>query len=573
MSKLIYTKSILIVFLILNSLVSNGQTVWEWAEGSSESASDELLVDMKTDSQGNVYITGHFYSSQITFGANTLNNLGGDNGTADIFLVKYNTLGELQWAYNYGSDLEDEVKKLAVDNNNQIIMVGSFSASQISIGSETLIQNAGTGRNMYVAKLDADANVLWADNYGDINDSGVSGASIDDDNNVYLVGFFNGASLTLGSQIINNSSSSVSYDIFIAKLSTDGTPIWGDNIEGADGQTEFAHNLTTDSQGNIIVHGDFWGETSVLSCGSINLIGDDAINYFIAKYDTDGTALWAKKGDSNDNTCETRGRASVITDNNDNIYAHIYFKGDDYNFGTYTLTSTCNGDENNSFILKLDANGNELWYEHFNSFTWGNAMESTWSGLTISPENELIVASTFNESELLIDNITITNSTTLTGAYTPFFVKFNQSGEAIWGETTVNNYHAGAVAIEADSNGDIIIAGSHIIGSMFFDAYEVQNNGAWDVFVAKKSGIPTSAPLVNNLSDINIFPNPSNGILNISGNEINKIELLNLQAQAIESFLPKESNTQINIKTYPKGVYFVKIYTKGIIETRKIIIQ
>ncbi len=576
------TYLIIILLIIANSVFAQEQ--WNWANGNTEGTNDDFLIDMKTDSEDNVYIAGVFYSPQITFGTYMLNNTVDDNSSSDIYLVKYNSAGEVLWAYSYGSEEEDEIKKIFIDNEDNIILVGSIYGTEITFDDITLTQIPETGRNMYVAKLDNDANAIWANNYGDSNDCGTSAVAVDTNNDIYLTGFFNGATLTLSNQIITNSSTAVNYEIFIAKLQANGTPIWAKNIQGADGQTEFAQNLTTDSQNNLIIHGDFWGAESTLTFNeSIELTGNDAINYFIAKYDTNGDALWAKTGDSDDNTCETRGRASIITDNDDNIYAHIYFEGDNYNFGDYTLTSTCSGDDLNSFILKFDSDGNELWYEHFNGITKSNAGPSTWSAFAISPENELYVGGAFEGTELIIDDFTLINTSS---AYTTFFIKYNQSGEAIWAETTNNNYHAGAVALETDTYGDLVVAGNHLIGSIFFDTYEVENNGGWDGFIAKKSGIPITPTNIQSINNnFSIYPNPTNGIFTITNPQATvaaersrstrpcSVSITDITGKTIYTSTVNSKSTIINLKNQPAGIYFIKIKTESGIYTEKLIIQ
>ncbi len=485
----------LIVALLLIASSIFAQEEWVWANGSTGGTAEDFILDMKTDSEGNVYVAGNFVSSQITFGTNTLNN----QGEWDAYLAKYNSAGEVQWAYNYGGSGAESISEIFIDNNDNIIITGDFTSSQIIIGTTTLTKKAESYQDMFVAKLDGDGTVIWANNYGntisttyDIT-TGVGGVAVDTDNNICVIGYFKGEQLDFGTQSVTNPSEFPTTNIFLVKFDADGNSIWAKSPQGLSNQTEYAFNLTTDNQNNVIIQGDFWEDGSSLDFGDgIVLNGTIAKNYFIAKYDTNGNIVWAKKGYSDDETCEARGRASIIADNTGNIYAHIYFQGDNFKFDDLTITSTCNGDDLNSLILKLDADGNKIWHEHFNSITYGNVLGSTWSGLAITPENELIVASTFNDDELTIDDITLINATTLFGAYTPFFVKFNQAGEAIWAETTVNNYHAGAVAVEIDVNGDLLVAGNHLLNSIFFDAHEQTNSGQWDGFVAKKTGIPVT---------------------------------------------------------------------------------
>jgi hypothetical protein len=67
--------------------------------------------------------------------------------------------------------------------------------------------------------------------------------------------------------------------------------------------------------------------------------------------------------------------------------------------------------------------------------------------------------------------------------------------------------------------------------------------------------------------DFTIFPNPTSGRFEISGNEINEIEIRNLLGDMIY----KGNSTQINISEEPKGIYLVKITSGKETKTTKII--
>src|SRR5689334_18010823 len=70
-----------------------------WAVKGSGS-SDQYSGAMAVDSAGNVLVTGVFQDS-ITFGKTTLNSAG----DLDVFVAKFDSTGNLQWAKQAGSDL------------------------------------------------------------------------------------------------------------------------------------------------------------------------------------------------------------------------------------------------------------------------------------------------------------------------------------------------------------------------------------------------------------------------------------------------------------------------------------
>ena len=113
------------------------------------------------DANGNSYVTGYFYSSTITFGLTTLTNSG---VYSDIFVVKYDSSGNVVWAKNTGGTNEDKGYGIAVDAIGNSYVTGWFSSSTITFGSTTLT-NSGSD-DIFVVKYDSSGNVMRAKSAG-----------------------------------------------------------------------------------------------------------------------------------------------------------------------------------------------------------------------------------------------------------------------------------------------------------------------------------------------------------------------------------------------------------------------
>lgn len=77
----------------------------------------------------------------------------------------------------------------------------------------------------------------------------------------------------------------------------------------------------------------------------------------------------------------------------------------------------------------------------------------------------------------------------------------------------------------------------------------------------------------NKTSPIEIFPNPTHGLLNIQGENINEIEILDITGKVKNQLSTNTDQTSINLSAYSRGVYFIKITTDSNIETQKIILE
>lgn len=75
-----------------------------------------------------------------------------------------------------------------------------------------------------------------------------------------------------------------------------------------------------------------------------------------------------------------------------------------------------------------------------------------------------------------------------------------------------------------------------------------------------------------NMSKFNFYPNPTSGILNISAsNKIENVDVYNVAGQKVMSFSPKSNQSEINMSSLPKGLYFVKAMVNGQVVTNKVI--
>jgi hypothetical protein len=96
---------------------------WLWAK-SAGGASYDYGQSIATDVNGNVYVTGYFYSPSLTFGTTTLTNMG----LYDIFVVKYDANGNVLWAKSTGGTHLDEGYGISTDANGNVFVTGYFNS-------------------------------------------------------------------------------------------------------------------------------------------------------------------------------------------------------------------------------------------------------------------------------------------------------------------------------------------------------------------------------------------------------------------------------------------------------------
>ncbi|MCP4437674.1 MAG: T9SS type A sorting domain-containing protein [Aureispira sp.] len=76
------------------------------------------------------------------------------------------------------------------------------------------------------------------------------------------------------------------------------------------------------------------------------------------------------------------------------------------------------------------------------------------------------------------------------------------------------------------------------------------------------------------VSGIDVYPNPTTGLLNVNCKETNAIiQILNINGQRLEQFQTTEKQSTLNLSAYPKGVYFIQVLTTKEKYSSKIILR
>jgi Secretion system C-terminal sorting domain/SprB repeat len=171
------------------------------------------------DNYGNVYLAGYFQSSDFVFDSTELikSNKGLiNNGGLDIYLTKYNKNGNLIWARNYGGISDDWASDINLKNN--VLYITGYYSDTIVFKNDTLISSGVEDRNTFIGTFDLDGNMLIAEDIvgSDGNDDSGIGLELYD-NNAIITGFFQSASITIGSEIYVNTTPGVK-DVFVAEF-------------------------------------------------------------------------------------------------------------------------------------------------------------------------------------------------------------------------------------------------------------------------------------------------------------------------------------------------------------------
>ncbi len=261
---------------------TSGTCIWAKKGGSpiggAIAHAGSIALDVTT---GNVYITGSF-QTQIIFDFITLFATGG----YDVFLAKFDYLGNAVFVNPYGGNGNDHSPSIFV-HNNEIYITGNFTGS-ITFGSTTLNAASALDIDIFITRFDLAGTCNWAVKAGGIDpDLGLCIKKDIISNYIYVTGNFSNTA-TFGS---NSVTSTLFSDMYLAKYDLSGNNIWVKK-GGGDGN-DTGNGLGIDQNGNVVVTGSI-GDTAWFD-GYV-LYDNTNGNMFVAKYNLLGVCQWAKGG-------------------------------------------------------------------------------------------------------------------------------------------------------------------------------------------------------------------------------------------------------------------------------------
>ena len=270
-------------------------------------------------------------------GAGGVGGQGGDGGQGGS--GGSSNPGVMAWNRKVPSALDQQI---AIDKAGHIYVAGIFFQT-IDLGLGPIDPPAPG--SVYLAKFDAEGQILFAKAFGGDGSARVDRLTTDGDGNVLLSGIF-GQELDLDGVVLSAIGSGRS---FVAKLDGSGHGLWAKKIGVADGVAYSRRYMAADAAGNVLVTGidpigiDFGG-------GYIEL--DYAP--FIAKYGPGGEHIFSKKIATLAGADEVFPWAMAVTPAGE--VAIVGKREGQPDFGKGPLPGDTLG-----FLVKLDAAGNTLY--------------------------------------------------------------------------------------------------------------------------------------------------------------------------------------------------------------------
>ncbi len=342
--------------------------------------------------------------------------------------------GTTQWSKVLGAAVDDEGAALAVDPAGNVIIAG-YSTLTTDFGCGPL--DAGPNNSAVMIKYDAVGGCIWSRSFGTAavgNISETKGVAADAAGNVYLLGYIIN-SVDFGGGVLTSTTPDES-DVLLAKFSPAGNHLWSKRFGGAGNQ--YARGISTDSQGNVIITGFYFG---TLDFGGGALPSAGATDVYVAKFSPAGNHLWSKRYGN----LSGQESYAVAIDAADNIVVVGTLKGN-MNFGGGLLTSLGLGDV---FLAKLDPMGNHVWSKRF-----GDMVDQTGAGVAVDPAGNIIAVGSF-AGTLNLGGQNLVSA----GGTDAWIAKFSPAGVHLWSRAGAGNNNQALTGVSSDVFGNVTATG------------------------------------------------------------------------------------------------------------------
>jgi len=551
----------LLIALSHSIIISYSQEInFDWNEVVGNTGKTSGLA-IQCDSLGNIYASGTFHGS-IEYKETAFHSIGANDG----FLFKLDPSGTLIWSKQFSSNNAVKVNSLAIDRNNNIIVLGHYRVSvkfdtvvMITNNTDTLISS-----NMFISKFDPNGNLLWAKSTGGTAYDGNS-ICIDLNNDIVITGrSINVVFFDTLSQITTIDSFFVPYPspvwvpyhpetAFIAKYDQYGNKLWIKVMGG------YPKDVISDNIGNIIVTGYFSHSHTLFDTTLVPPIGTETA--FLVQYSSSGSLNWIRTSGGSANSNSGHGLA---VDSENNIYQSGKVFGNNVQFGGNIIIPFAGID---AFLTKYDLHGNLIWNHLIGSPTTMNGHRNANCGIAVKIDN--------NEDIYLIgyfyDTLTFETTTLRSnGAYDLLLVKYSSDGTVLSaGQYSDYGWISGNdLSIGNDNNLYLTGLTTKNYWSSQYPAYG---------FIGRvNNSIPTALPsdvIKNSQSNVHVYPNPSNGVIHIEFTDLKnpkRVEIFSSDGKRIRELTCTNSNISVEIKN--EGIYFIVIQIGYKVITRQVVV-
>lgn len=440
------------------------------------SGTDQVKA-VATDPVGNIVVAGEF-TGTVDFdpsptGTRALTSFGG----TDLFLARYTSLGELQWAIRLGGPSNASAHAIAVSPSGDIVVGGSFEGIadfDPTEGVTALTSNGG--RDGFVAAYTAEGVLRWARSVGGSQDDEVLGVAVQTDGTVFASGSFRGtAVIDPPTQLAVTSFGGV--DGFLASWSSGGAARWAFSVGGTG--DDIAAAVAPAPGGGVYLGGSFAGtadfDPGATASALTSLGGTDV---FLARYTAAGALSWVRG--LHGTSPLTMNPGGLAAAPGGGLAATGTFSGTADFDGTGGVRSLTSNGFTDAFVVRYEPNGGFAWAAQA-----GGSTADEGRGVAVSPDGDVSITGHFTGTARFDPGAGATSLTALgtSGATDAFVARYSASGSFRWvvgiGAPLMGEaFGTTGMGVASDGGGHIVV------GGRFFGSADVNPGTALTVLTS-----------------------------------------------------------------------------------------
>lgn len=238
-------------------LEKDGNFLWAKAMGGG---GYEYGMSVSVDKEGNIITTGVYHeTADFDPGPGVYNLVS--QGWTDVFVSKLDATGNFLWVKSLGGGEEDFSRSVVTNDEGDIYVAGYLYGPGGDFDPGPGVFNLtvnGYAADIFLTKLDAGGNFVWAKSFGSTDDDVGLALALDVAGNIYMTGGFKGTTDFDPGPGIYNVTPQGYQDIFILKLDPDANFFWCVG-EGSVINYDFGAAIAVDASEYVYTTGHFWG--------------------------------------------------------------------------------------------------------------------------------------------------------------------------------------------------------------------------------------------------------------------------------------------------------------------------
>lgn len=373
----LYIFILIISFHFLSLLAQAQQLTIEW-ERTYGGFGDDQCADVVATKDGGLIIVGSTESDD----GHVTNN----EGNKDIWVIKLDNLGFLEWQKTYGGSGDDLAKSVLSVYDHGYLIIGSTTSTDGLLSDEEV-----NDTDIWVLKIDSSGNLEWDEAYGGSKIDEPGDAIMLNDSSFTIIGHTNSNELTINERI--------EFDLWLLNVDLKGSPKLSKryNLDlGNEGAytKDIATSISLNNSGNYLI----CSNSSITRIDSLNIIENqydgDTTFFFdvgIINLNRAGDIIWKKNLGG---FFEETGVKLLETSQNDIIVigSTNSHDGDIQNNEICSRVDPNHYHCNNYWIFKLDSLGNlirEITYGSHRVDSAKDGIETSDKGFLVIGESEI----------------------------------------------------------------------------------------------------------------------------------------------------------------------------------------